>query len=87
VGLPDVYIYCELTSQSATSKIVQEPKIRASTLPITDLVAPPLLFPHLKFQQKRLILGANGMLTPRGMPFERKLEGHIRSDNAVGAIK
>jgi hypothetical protein len=66
---------------------VQEQKIRASILPITDLVAPPLLFPHLKFQQKRLILWANGMRTPRGMPFERKLEGHICSDNAVGARK
>jgi hypothetical protein len=34
-----------------------------------------------------LILGANDMRTPRGMPFERKLEGHICSDNAVGAHK
>jgi hypothetical protein len=36
-------------------------------LSITTLVAPPLLFPPLKFQKKWLILGANDKRTPRGM--------------------
>jgi hypothetical protein len=35
------------------------------------------------FLHKRLALGANGKRTPRGMPFERKLNGHICSDPKI----
>jgi hypothetical protein len=46
-------------------------------------VATPLFFPHLKFQHKRLVLGANDSGRRAGNAFEWKLEGHIWNDPKI----
>jgi hypothetical protein len=44
----------ELTGQPSQDNLISHRKIiTQSASPITALVAPPLLFPHLKFQRKK----------------------------------
>ncbi len=46
-----------------------------------------MLLPHLKLQYKKAYFRGKWHAAPRGMPFERKLEGHIWNDNGFGAHK